>query len=153
MIDIKEFDAANHQIDDLNKQLTDSMKTGDDKCDKLEHKLDGYRQKVKKQRKDIEKSNKELMSALCDQKEQAAINLIEEKKLDDAKVAASEIEGKLRKEIEALQKYVPSVSKPVSKAVETGKPWYAGYGREPVVHLVKDENALRLSKAIDKFKS
>ena len=25
------------------------------------------------------------------------------------------------------------VSKPVSKPVETGKVWYAGYGREPVV--------------------
>ena len=92
------------------------------------------------------------MSALCDKKEQAAINLRQEKKLEDAKVAASEIESKLRKEIEALQKYVPSVSKPVSKTVETGKPWYAGYGKEQVVHLVKDDNALKLNKTIEKFK-
>ena len=40
----------------------------------------------------------------------------------------------------------------MSKTVETGKPWYAGYGKEQVVHLVKDDNALKLNKTIEKFK-
>ena len=40
----------------------------------------------------------------------------------------------------------------MSKTVETGKLWYAGYGKEQVVHLVKDDNALKLNKTIEKFK-
>ena len=142
--DVKEFDAANKKIEELTKQLTDSMKTGDEKCDNLNQKLKGYKYKVKKQRADIEKSKKELINALGDTKEQVAINLRQKKKLAAAKAAASEVENKLNDQIESLLKFAPSVSKPF----DTSQVWYSGYGKEPKVTLVKDDNAEKLRKAL-----
>ena len=68
--------------------------------------------------------------------------------MDAAKVTATEVESKLKKEIETLRKYVPSMSKPV----DSSTPWYAGYA-EPLIHIVKDEEPLKLRKAIEKAKA
>ena len=44
------------------------------------------------------------------------------------------------------------MSKPVDKPVDSSPPWFAGYA-PPKIHIVKDDEALKLHKAIEKAKA
>ena len=140
VIDLKQFEAAKEQVEELTKQLTNSMKIGEDKCKNLSQELKDSKSKVRKQRDDIEKSKRKLKHALGDAEDQVAINLKQEKKL----AAANEVENKLNKQILELLKSAPAVSKPVN----TSSDWYTGYGKAPIVSLVSDDKEENLRKLI-----
>ena len=141
---------------DKAKELLDLTKSGDEKCGRLAHDLNHYKQKARKRREDIEKSKEALKIALFDKKEQVAINLRQKKLMDDAQVAATETENRLKKEIETLRKSVSSVSKIAEKPVDSTPLRSDRYApprvhAPPKIHIVKDDNDLKLDRLVKTF--